>query len=72
MPLYFDVTFLSNSKQNKHVPSISGPITIISLPPKGFISCPNPFDEACHLIEIQYGEACIEDDIERTEYFSIE
>ena len=30
----------------------------------------NPFNEACHLIEIQYGEACIEEDIERTEYFS--
>jgi cytidyltransferase-like protein len=32
----------------------------------------NPFEEACHLIEIQYGEACIEDDIERTEYYSAE
>ena len=32
----------------------------------------NPFDETCHLIEIQYGEACIEDDIERTEYYSSE
>ena len=32
----------------------------------------NPFDEACHLIEIQYGEECIEDDIERTEYYSPE
>ena len=30
----------------------------------------NPFNEPCHLIEIQYGEACIEDDIERTEYYS--
>ena len=30
----------------------------------------NPFKETCHLIEIQYGEACIEDDIERTEYYS--
>ena len=29
----------------------------------------NPFDEKCHLIEIQYGEECIEDDIERTEYY---
>jgi len=29
----------------------------------------NPFDETCHLIEIQYGEECIEEDIERTEYF---
>ena len=32
----------------------------------------NPFDEVCHLIEIQYGEECIEDDIERTEYYSQE
>ena len=30
----------------------------------------NPFDETCHLIEIQYGEACVEDDIERMEYYS--
>ncbi len=29
----------------------------------------NPFDEPCHLIEIQYGEACIEEDIERTDYY---
>ena len=32
----------------------------------------NPFSETCHLIEIQYGEECIEDDIERTEYYSPE
>ena len=30
----------------------------------------NPFDEACHLIEIQYGDECVEDDIQRTEYYS--
>lgn len=30
----------------------------------------NPFDKACHLIEIQYGEAVVEDDIERIEYYS--
>ena len=30
----------------------------------------NPFKEACHLIEIQYGEECVEDDIERTENYS--
>ena len=30
----------------------------------------NPFSETCRLIEIQYGEECIEEDIERTEYFS--
>jgi cytidyltransferase-like protein len=30
----------------------------------------NPFDKICHLIEIQYGEECVEDDIERTEYYS--
>ena len=32
----------------------------------------NPFKDSCHLIEIQYGEECIEDDIERTEYYSPE
>ena len=30
----------------------------------------NPFEETCHLIEIQYGEVCIEEDIERTEYYN--
>lgn len=30
----------------------------------------NPFDEPCHIIEIQYGETCTEEDIERTEYYS--
>ena len=29
----------------------------------------NPFNETCHLIEIQYGDECVEDDIERTEYY---
>ena len=29
----------------------------------------NPFDQPCHLIEIQYGEACIEEDIERVDYY---
>jgi cytidyltransferase-like protein len=29
----------------------------------------NPFNETCHLIEIQYGEECSEEDIERTEYY---
>ena len=29
----------------------------------------NPFEETCHLIEIQYGKECVEDDIERTEYY---
>jgi cytidyltransferase-like protein len=29
----------------------------------------NPFDNTCHIIEIQYGEECVEDDIERTEYY---
>ena len=29
----------------------------------------NPFEETCHLIEIQYGEECIEEDIERNEYY---
>ena len=30
----------------------------------------NPFEETCNLIEIQYGEECVEDDIERTEYYA--
>jgi cytidyltransferase-like protein len=30
----------------------------------------NPYDEACHIIEIQYGKKTEEDDIERLYYFS--
>ncbi len=30
----------------------------------------NPFDEACHIIEIQYGDSVIEDDIERLSYYN--
>ena len=30
----------------------------------------NPFDEPCHLIEIQYGETCIEEDIKRADYYN--
>ena len=30
----------------------------------------NPFKDTCHIIEIQYGEECVEDDIERTEYYN--
>ena len=29
----------------------------------------NPFEKPCHLIEIQYGEAVIEEDIERGDYY---
>ena len=31
----------------------------------------NPFDETCHLIEIQYGEECVEDDIERYSFNTV-
>tara|TARA_Y200000002_G_scaffold383299_1_gene405056 strand:+ start:4966 stop:5742 length:777 start_codon:yes stop_codon:yes gene_type:complete len=30
----------------------------------------NPFNDSCHIIEIQYGETCDEEDIERAEYYS--
>ena len=30
----------------------------------------NPYDKPCHIIEIQYGQSCNEDDIERTEYYT--
>lgn len=29
----------------------------------------NPYDEPCHIIEIQYGEKTVEDDIERLHYY---
>lgn len=40
------------------------------VPVKNWHQITNPFNETCHIIEIQYGEKCIEDDIERTEYYS--
>ena len=30
----------------------------------------NPFEEECHIIEIQYGDSVIEDDIERLSYYN--
>ena len=32
----------------------------------------NPFNQPCHIIEIQYGEAVVEEDIERVEYYNPE
>ena len=32
----------------------------------------NPFEEKCHIIEIQYGDSVIEDDIERLSYYEDE
>ena len=32
----------------------------------------NPYEEPCHIIEIQYGEETTEDDIERLEYYNEE
>ena len=29
----------------------------------------NPYDVPCHIIEIQYGEATVEEDIERLSYY---
>ena len=29
----------------------------------------NPFEEKCRIIEIQYGDSVIEDDIERLSYY---
>ena len=29
----------------------------------------NPFDEECHIVEIQYGDSVIEEDIERLSYY---
>tara|TARA_B100001093_G_C26735975_1_gene974471 strand:- start:92 stop:874 length:783 start_codon:yes stop_codon:yes gene_type:complete len=40
------------------------------VPKEGWHQITNPFDKECRLIEIQYGEECTEEDIERTEYFS--
>ena len=31
-----------------------------------------PYEEPCHIIEIQYGEETTEDDIERLEYYNEE
>ena len=39
------------------------------VPVKEWHQISNPFDKPCHIIEIQYGEDVIEEDIERLEYF---
>lgn len=31
----------------------------------------NPFNDPCHIIEIQYGESLVEEDIERLDYYNI-
>jgi len=41
------------------------------LVPKGqWHQITNPYSDECRIIEIQYGEECIEEDIERTEYYN--
>ena len=42
------------------------------VPLKEWHQITNPFDEPCHIIEIQYGEAVIEEDIERVDYYNPE
>jgi len=32
----------------------------------------NPFEETCRIIEVQYGEEVVEDDIERIDYYKPE
>ena len=39
------------------------------VPIKEWHQITNPSDKPCHLIEIQYGEAVVEDDIERISYY---
>jgi mannose-6-phosphate isomerase-like protein (cupin superfamily) len=39
-------------------------------PVKQWHQITNPYNDPCHIIEIQYGDACEEDDIERTEYYT--
>ena len=46
VPMYFEVTFLSNSRQNKQVPSTSGPITMISFQPSGSMLSPKSTEDA--------------------------
>ena len=43
-----------------------------NVPVKEWHQITNPYKEACHIIEIQYGEAVVEEDIERVEYYKPE
>ena len=40
------------------------------MPLKEWHQITNPYDEPCHIIEIQYGEAVVEEDIERVDYYN--
>ena len=40
------------------------------VPLKEWHQITNPYDEPCHIIEIQYGEAVVEEDIERVDYYN--
>jgi mannose-1-phosphate guanylyltransferase/mannose-6-phosphate isomerase len=39
--------------------------TSYTIPKQDWHQLTNPFDIPCRIVEIQYGESCIEDDIER-------
>ena len=43
-----------------------------NVPVKEWHQITNPYKETCHIIEIQYGEAVVEEDIERVEYYKPE
>lgn len=38
---------------------------IMAIPVNEWHQLTNPHQTACHIVEIQYGEACVEEDIER-------
>lgn len=42
---------------------------VLSIKKEAWHQIINPYNEPCHIIEIQYGDATIEDDIERLRYF---
>ena len=41
----------------------------LHIPVKAWHQIINPYEDPCHIIEIQYGEKTNEDDIERLRYF---
>ena len=44
---------------------IYGPYETCVIPKGQWHQASNTFDEPCHILEVQYGEICVEEDIER-------
>jgi len=56
-----------NTPDEKQEPTVMGPMQSTFIPNTMWHQLMNPFPEPCHVVEIQYGKECVEEDIERWE-----